>query len=412
MAENFNMKQFLAENKLGPYSKLNENPIYATGGDDDYDARGDAERTGTEFIKLSDPRNPRHKEWMRSKSSGGGNLIDKIATSISKFNQFYIKKYTYKKDPVERKAAKKALENAIENRLKSEIGIDKEAAKKDILDKILGPIHTQWAKYKTSTDNTVTENIDNEVPLTDEVKKAIDDQIANDKADGEFENLVDMGFYEEDFPLELIDLFPDEDYDNISQNVRDYIADAISGNSSIEEIDVRSFDYKDLPTKDYSPNQVKMQDIVDFVKQYPGITMKELALKAYGTGYNYGDDKEKVLQGAVYMIERAVNAGKIVKVKDIKVGNARLTFFTPEDYQEFLQKKKSMKLGNIAIKENEVNEALTDEIINRIEGLIDEKQLSIAMDTIGSIADNLESEGIDYSDFREYLNMLLKEKLG
>jgi hypothetical protein len=238
MADNFNMKQFLAENKLGPYSKLNENPIYATGEDDDYDARGDAERTGTEFIKLSDPRNPRHSEWMRSKSSGGGNPIDKATAGITRFNRIYIDKYKYKKGP-EREAAKAALERAIENRIKDDYRItNKEAAKKAILNKILGPIHAQWSKYKTSTDNTVTENIDNEVPLTDEVKKAIDDQIANDKADGEFENLVDMGFYEEDFPLELIDLFPDEDYDNISQNVRDYIADAISGDSSIKENEV------------------------------------------------------------------------------------------------------------------------------------------------------------------------------
>jgi hypothetical protein len=222
MAENFNMKQFLAENKLGPYSKLNENPIYATGEDDDYDARGDAERTGTEFIKLSDPRNPRHSEWMRSKPSGGGNPIDKATTGIARLNRFYIDKYKFKKGP-EREAAKSALEKAIENRIKDDYRItDKEAAKKAILNKILGPIHTQWSKYKTSTDNTVTEE---------------------------------------------------------SQT-------------------------------------------------------------------------------------------------------------------------------------DEVNEALTAKVIDRIEGSIDEKQLSIAMDTISSIADDLNYEGIDYSDFREYLNMLLKEKLG
>jgi hypothetical protein len=61
---------------------------------------------------------------------------------------------------------------------------------------------------------------------------------------------------------------------------------------------------------------------------------------------------------------------------------------------------------------DEVNEILTAKVIDRIEGSIDEKQLSIAMDTISSIADDLNYEGIDYSDFREYLNMLLKEKLG
>jgi hypothetical protein len=126
----------------------------------------------------------------------------------------------------------------------------------------------------------------------------------------------------------------------------------VTGTEKVIKEDVRSFDYKHLPTKQYSANQVKMQDIVDFVKKYPGITTKELALKAYGTGYNYGNNKDKVLQGAVYMINRAVNAGKIVKVKDIKVGSARFTYFTPEDYQEFLQKKKSMKIGNISIKEN------------------------------------------------------------
>ena len=296
MAENFNMKQFLAENKLGPYSKLNENPIYATGEDDDYDAKGDAERTGTEFIKLSDPRNPRHKEWMRSKSSGGGNPIDKATSIITQFNRLYIDKYKYKKGP-EREAAKAALEKAIENRIKDDYRItNKEAAKKAILNKILGPIHASWAKYKTSTDNTVTENIGNEVPFTPEVKKAIDDQIANDKADGEFENLVDMGFYEEDFPLELIDLFPDENYDRISQKVRDYIADAISSDSSI--------------------------------------------------------------------------------------------------------------------KENEVNEAINVHVLDRIEGLINQRDVSIAMDALGAIFDNLEEEGIDPQDIRTYFDIIINDAFG
>jgi len=67
-----------------------------------------------------------------------------------------------------------------------------------------------------------------EVPLTPKVKKFIDKAIADAKKDGEFENLVDADWFDNELIDELIDLFEDEDYDSASKEVKDYISKVIS----------------------------------------------------------------------------------------------------------------------------------------------------------------------------------------
>jgi len=55
---------------------------------------------------------------------------------------------------------------------------------------------------------------------------------------------------------------------------------------------------------------------------------------------------------------------------------------------------------------------LSAQAIDRIEGLIDDRKLSIAMDTLGEIIDELQEEGFDREDVVAYIRMQLKEYLG
>jgi len=74
----------------------------------------------------------------------------------------------------------------------------------------------------------INEGSADEVPLTPKVKKFIDKAIADAKKDGEFENLVDADWFDNELIDELIDLFEDEDYDSASKEVKDYISKVIS----------------------------------------------------------------------------------------------------------------------------------------------------------------------------------------
>ena len=58
--------------------------------------------------------------------------------------------------------------------------------------------------------------------------------IADAKKDGEFDNLLDSDWFDNELIDELIDLFPDEDYDSASKEVKDYISKA-TGQSQINE---------------------------------------------------------------------------------------------------------------------------------------------------------------------------------
>lgn len=55
---------------------------------------------------------------------------------------------------------------------------------------------------------------------------------------------------------------------------------------------------------------------------------------------------------------------------------------------------------------------LSAQIADRLEGLIDNRKLSIAMDTLGEIIDELQEEGFERQDILAYLRMQLKDYLG
>jgi hypothetical protein len=74
--------------------------------------------------------------------------------------------------------------------------------------------------------NEISEDED-EVPLTSKVKSFINKAIADSKKDGEFEELKKADWFENELIDELIDLFPNKDYDSASSEVMDYIKDKI-----------------------------------------------------------------------------------------------------------------------------------------------------------------------------------------
>lgn len=74
--------------------------------------------------------------------------------------------------------------------------------------------------------NEISKNED-EVPLTSKVKSFINKAIADSKKDGEFENLKKADWFENELIDELIELFPNKDYDSASPEVMDYIKDKI-----------------------------------------------------------------------------------------------------------------------------------------------------------------------------------------
>lgn len=75
------------------------------------------------------------------------------------------------------------------------------------------------AQYKEK----LNEASEDEVPLTPKVKSFINKAIADSKKDEEFENLKEVDWFENELIDELIDLFPNKDYDSASEEVMDYI---------------------------------------------------------------------------------------------------------------------------------------------------------------------------------------------
>ncbi len=80
---------------------------------------------------------------------------------------------------------------------------------------------------ETQYKQKLNEASEDEVPLTDDVKSFIDKAIVDSKEDGEFEELKEVDWFENELINDLIDLFPEEDYDSASKEVMDYIKDKI-----------------------------------------------------------------------------------------------------------------------------------------------------------------------------------------
>jgi hypothetical protein len=97
-------------------------------------------------------------------------------------------------------------------------------------------------EYAKALLREMEETTEDEVPFTAKVKKFIDKAISDSKADGEFEDLIKADWFDNELIDELIDLFPDKDYDRASQKVKNYISQSIG----LKEIEGDSFDYSNL----------------------------------------------------------------------------------------------------------------------------------------------------------------------
>lgn len=77
------------------------------------------------------------------------------------------------------------------------------------------------------TENEYQKSLD-EIPITPEVKAFIDKAINDAKRDNEFEYLKDVDFFDNDLIDLIIDEFSnDGDYNDVSQEVKDYITNSI-----------------------------------------------------------------------------------------------------------------------------------------------------------------------------------------
>lgn len=149
MADNFNFKNFLVENKLGAYSRASKlaekDTIYGQGPDADdydYDAKGDAERTGAKFVP-HEPRQPRASNF--STSSSETKVLDNLVKKMALLNRVAIDKYKYAKKE-NRPAAKEELYKTV----KYMLGSSSRYADR-VMKGLLQPIHNQWANYTQST---------------------------------------------------------------------------------------------------------------------------------------------------------------------------------------------------------------------------------------------------------------------
>ena len=178
MADNFDLKQFLFENKLGAYSKavnpVNEEQLKEEAHDLKRDLIGvlgpnptvddvakhlnksydEAEflmkRLGMGLYKSSSaPRGGFRQSYPSSqKQQSGTSYIDKIVNRVRMFNYIHIDNYKFKKD--KRTQAEEALKTAIANIVDKDSRISQEnrdKIKRIVLSKILQPIKDQQAKY-------------------------------------------------------------------------------------------------------------------------------------------------------------------------------------------------------------------------------------------------------------------------
>jgi len=174
MADNFNMKQFLAENKLGAYSKLKEEKFYAPS----YVAQKYGSKAKEIEDNIEDEKDNNPNIWDLYTSLETEKETDEFVKGFMNEGEAA---YEYEKG----KAAGEKEEKA---------KLTKEGGDEDKL------------------------------PLTPKMKKFIDKVISDAKKDGEFEELVQVDYFENDLIDFILEKFDEEgNYDNVSQEVKDYI---------------------------------------------------------------------------------------------------------------------------------------------------------------------------------------------
>jgi hypothetical protein len=68
---------------------------------------------------------------------------------------------------------------------------------------------------------------ENEVQFNYEIKEFIDSKVIETKNDNSFNDLVECGWFDNELVIEIIELFEDEDYDDVSDEIKEYIVKVI-----------------------------------------------------------------------------------------------------------------------------------------------------------------------------------------
>ena len=68
---------------------------------------------------------------------------------------------------------------------------------------------------------------ENKVQFNDEIKEFIDSKVIEAKNDNSFNDLVECGWFDNELVIEIIELFEDEDYDDVSDEIKEYIVKVI-----------------------------------------------------------------------------------------------------------------------------------------------------------------------------------------
>ena len=68
---------------------------------------------------------------------------------------------------------------------------------------------------------------ENEVQFNDEIKEFIDSKVIETKNDNSFNDLVECGWFDNELVIEIIELFEDADYDDVSDEIKEYIVKVI-----------------------------------------------------------------------------------------------------------------------------------------------------------------------------------------
>lgn len=190
---------------------------------------------------------------------------------------------------------------------------------------------------------------EDKLPLTPKMKKFIDKVISDAKKDGEFEELVQVDYFENDLIDFILEKFDDEsEYDDVSQEVKDYI------NKSVKDYyrnpDGTPYFSEDL---DKDRTDAEAEKMMDFLAE------KDKKEEGYmGTQYDSSEDM------AVDMVKKGIT------------------------------------------------EKISPEAIERMEGLADEESLAKLTIAITLLGDDWMKEGFEKEDILEYLEHLLNTKLG
>lgn len=84
-------------------------------------------------------------------------------------------------------------------------------------------------------------------------------------------------------------------------------------------------------------------------------------------------------------------------------------FFVDNGIEFTMPKKDVNELNNWVIGEDQVTEALSSKVFNRIDSLMDNTKIKKLFDIINDISTEMEEEGIDFNDTVEYIIDKIKE---